>query len=559
MRQELMSKCFNRIVVTLVGIFMALVGGYFSFPVHAQTEKPNPPENVVKLIFIHHSTGENWLADGYGDLGLVLSQNNYFVSDTNYGWGPNSIGDRTDIPNWLEWFRGSENERYLSALFAESGQNSVYTRTLPDPGGENEIIVFKSCFPNSNLDGNPDDPAVPGEEMTVGNAKYVYNELLNYFVTRPDKLFIVITAPPVQDPTFAVNARAFNTWLVENWLSENNYPYPNVAVFDFYNVLTSPDNHHRFLDGRIEYLNNQGRNTLVYPSDGDDHPNPIGSQKATAEFVPLLNVFYHRWKSGTHQSLAPVPSEALSTEAFSPSCSETPPTPLSPPSIGPDLQPYWDDATQTVIDCIPEVGTAHSGNSALHMKFNVQANSWATCSFFYYGEPFDAELAQAWQMAEGLSMYVHASQPALLFDVIAHAGEWQVRTTHLFTVETTPQMVDGWVYMEFPWNVLLSPEWTPNAGAPFDPSRVTGMGFGFNTYLDTPNLGEIWIDDVRLMGIQAPVIETAVPDREKPVEGAPPSSTPEAEQGSGLRGFCPGSLTLGLIVAGCTVWLKRHV
>ena len=29
--------------------------------VFAQGENPNPPDGVVKLIFIHHSTGENWL------------------------------------------------------------------------------------------------------------------------------------------------------------------------------------------------------------------------------------------------------------------------------------------------------------------------------------------------------------------------------------------------------------------------------------------------------------------------------------------------------------------
>ncbi len=63
------------------------------------TDDPDPPATVAKLIFIHHSTGENWLADDYGNLGRVLGQNNYFVSDTNYGWGPNAIGDRTDIPD----------------------------------------------------------------------------------------------------------------------------------------------------------------------------------------------------------------------------------------------------------------------------------------------------------------------------------------------------------------------------------------------------------------------------------------------------------------------------
>ena len=82
-----------------------------------QVDNPNVPESVVKLIFIHHSTGENWLTDGYGDLGRTLGQNNYFVSDTNYGWGPDSIGDRTDIPNWMEWFRSGDTPVYMDALF----------------------------------------------------------------------------------------------------------------------------------------------------------------------------------------------------------------------------------------------------------------------------------------------------------------------------------------------------------------------------------------------------------------------------------------------------------
>jgi hypothetical protein len=40
--------------------------------VSAQELNPNPPERPVKLIFIHHSTGENWLKDGYGNLGRTL-------------------------------------------------------------------------------------------------------------------------------------------------------------------------------------------------------------------------------------------------------------------------------------------------------------------------------------------------------------------------------------------------------------------------------------------------------------------------------------------------------
>ena len=87
---------------------------------YRQAVDTSPPQQVVKLVFIHHSTGENWLADGYGDLGQTLGENNYFVSDTNYGWGPEAVGDRTDIPNWVEWFASENTSVYMQALFNES-------------------------------------------------------------------------------------------------------------------------------------------------------------------------------------------------------------------------------------------------------------------------------------------------------------------------------------------------------------------------------------------------------------------------------------------------------
>ena len=109
-----------------------------------------------------------------------------------------------------------------------------------------ELLYFKSCFPNSDLGGNPDDPPQDGEWYTVGHAKFVYNQLLDYFITSPDKLFIAITPPPLLNRDSAENAREFSRWLVEDWLEDNNYPLDNVAVWDFHNILTHPDNHHRF-------------------------------------------------------------------------------------------------------------------------------------------------------------------------------------------------------------------------------------------------------------------------------------------------------------------------
>ncbi|MBN2026892.1 MAG: IPT/TIG domain-containing protein [Actinobacteria bacterium] len=285
--------------------------------VRAAVDDPTPPASPVKLIFIHHSCGSNWLSDSNGGLGVALRDANYFVSDTNYGWGPDDIGSSTDIGDWWSWFRGPSSATYTTALYAESGQNSSYSRLGSDPGGENEIIMFKSCYPNSAIGGSPTDPVPPIESnplkgssspLTVANAKGIYIDILEYFETRLDKLFVVITAPPLRSSTYADNARAFNNWLVDDWL--DGYPHDNVFVFDFYNVLTSnggnpsasdfnweTGNHHRWLNGAIQHKTDGGGNTLAYAS-GDDHPNYVGNQKATGEFINLLNVAYNRFVDG---------------------------------------------------------------------------------------------------------------------------------------------------------------------------------------------------------------------------------------------------------------------
>jgi hypothetical protein len=297
----------------------------------------NPPAQPVRLIFVHHSTGENWLADDNGRLGLALLNNNYFVSDTNYGWGPDSIGDNTDIGNWWQWFRGPNSASYMNALYNETGQNSSYSRLATTPPGQNGIVMFKSCFPNSALQGSPGDPVplitnnpLRGESSgssyhTVANAKGIYTDLLNYFSTRQDKLFVVITAPPLTDPTYSANARAFNEWLVNEWLQ--GYSYKNVAVFDFYNVLTTnggnpntndlgsaSGNHHRWWNNTVQHKtdgdNDADLNISEYPTD-DDHPSQAGNLKATGEFINLLNIFYNDWK----QSQNTVPTLGTLTPA----------------------------------------------------------------------------------------------------------------------------------------------------------------------------------------------------------------------------------------------------
>ena len=320
-----------RAAALVTGATLLLLALWLAWPALAEAAvNTAPPASPVKLIFIHHSTGQAWLDDGHGGLGLALRDNNYFVSDTNYGWGASSpavlplsrgtdIGSTTDIGDWWSWFRGPDAPTYLPTLYTSTDQWCAYSRLATDPGGENEIIMFKSCSPNSQLSG-PDSPAPAiaddplkgescgGSDFTVANAKGIYNDLLGYFGAHTDKLFVAIVAPPVSSPD-TPGGRALANWLVDHWLQDPGYSAGNVFVFDYYTVLTSRrgdggsdvglagGNHDRMWNGAIQHTTGAGPNHSVYPSaGGDSHPNKAGDLKATAEFVPLLNAAYNAWK-----------------------------------------------------------------------------------------------------------------------------------------------------------------------------------------------------------------------------------------------------------------------
>jgi Carbohydrate binding domain (family 11) len=524
-------------VVTALAVFLALQMPFVSLlaePAHFQTDNPDPPAAPVKLIFIHHSTGGNWLADPNSDqpsggLGIALRDNNYFVSATNYGWGPDGIGDRTDIPNWPEWFAGPDSDRFMEALFAESGQNvgdfGSWSRMARDPGGENEIVMFKSCFPNSNLYGNPDDPPAPepGGDLTVSNAKAVYQRILTYFATRQDKLFVVITAPPLAEFEYgedaqspaerAANARALNNWLVNDWLA--GYPYANVAVFDYYNVLTSnagnPDandlgqergNHHRWRNGQIEHVQTVENDFSAYPS-GDSHPSSAGHRKATAEFVPLLNVYYNRWKSAPAGALEPTPTsrqDATSTFTPTPGEAEEPtstpaatPAPLSPAGVIVDWEgehdwtAYNDDIGSRVVSVV-DAANAHGGQASLRVEYDLVDGGWGGCEVIW-------PQARDWSDASGISLWLHSDAAAQPVNVVLYAGNPEAPTPFVARVETTDQAVSGWTEVALPWTGLERADWADAGGlSSLDPALVVGLGISIGS-----GKGTLWLDDVMLL------------------------------------------------------------
>jgi hypothetical protein len=265
------------------------------------------PEGKRRLLFIHHSCGGQLLAppgpdrqsggrciyDSHpngGSLRKLLGENGYEVHEASYG---SVVGEDTDLFHWADKFRGQMD------LVLRTDRQDV---TYPD-ARRNQIVVFKSCFPNNELEAEGTPPGNPqGPELTVWNARAALLALLPIFRKHPDVLFVYLTAPPVAPrpprerlfrkvlgalrgepgpPTpeaiarSAALARAFNNWAAstDGWLA--GYDLPNLVVFDLYDVLTG--------EGKS--------NLLAYPTRGgtDSHAAQEGNERVARAFVPFLH------------------------------------------------------------------------------------------------------------------------------------------------------------------------------------------------------------------------------------------------------------------------------
>jgi len=262
-------------------------------------------------IFIHHSCGANWLANS---LDSALQNKDYVDerNDITYGTDlapdagrPDSLasvpGDSTDMQHWIRWFND-----YLGGV-----------KTYACADGTNRIVLFKSCYPLSDVGSDGTEPGNPfSGTLTIANYKavyrcyggpggvytnggYTYRPIEDLFAANPGILFIPVTAPPLTyagtTDANAHRARLFNNWLKIDWLASYNAAHPgmnNVAVWDWFDYLTYPDNdasHPNRLKG--EYGG----------SGGDAHPNGLANTNSTQVFAVLRDNFVDRaWFAFRH-------------------------------------------------------------------------------------------------------------------------------------------------------------------------------------------------------------------------------------------------------------------
>ena len=219
-----------------------------------------------QMLFLHHSVGRNWLNEG--GLRDTLLSLGIGIRGATYG---DDIGQETDICHWAPKFRQD-----MKKIFKFKAHPNQYF----NGDRENDIIMFKSCFPNSDIVGDgvePGDPA--GGEKTLANYRATFAALKEEFSGYPDKLFIYVTSPPlVPSETTADRAgraRQFTDWISGEFASEYKQVtgLNNLLVFNLFDVLAD--------DG--DYLRAEYRR-----SEHDSHPNAAGSKAATEKFLAFL-------------------------------------------------------------------------------------------------------------------------------------------------------------------------------------------------------------------------------------------------------------------------------
>ena len=229
----------------------------------------------IRMIFMHHSVGRGLLERG--KLREQLLNRGILVKGASFG---DELGEDTDMNFWLEKFRN----KMPQILSFQAHPNQYRTDSIT-----NDIVMFKSCFPNSDLvaEGDmPGDPNVP--VRSIANYKALFGELKKEFTKYPNTLFIYLTSPPlVPELTTSENAkraRTFNSWIVNEFVPayKRETGLSNFAAFDLHAVLADSDN-----VLKAEYRQN---------IEGDSHPNTKASRAAVEALLRAFDPLWDSWQ-----------------------------------------------------------------------------------------------------------------------------------------------------------------------------------------------------------------------------------------------------------------------
>jgi hypothetical protein len=249
-------------------------GGTLLLILMVLTATAGSEETSVKIIFLHHSTGQNiwdggvpgWFEKHNMENGTDYRiEERIFPKESPYGW------NNYPYDYWNIWVAHGGDTPYMEEP------------TLEILAPEYDVIVFKHCFPCSDILEDTGSPDIASSDKRMENYMLQYGALKEKMRLFPDTRFIVWTpAPRAEDTSWrarlsamlkggsvqkanAARARKFAQWVRDVW----DEPGDNIFVWDFFELGTEGGN---FL--KADYAQ----------APGNSHPSADYAKKA----APLL-------------------------------------------------------------------------------------------------------------------------------------------------------------------------------------------------------------------------------------------------------------------------------
>lgn len=230
--------------------------------------------STTKIVFLHHSTGKVIWRGGENPLILKIASrlgpkfaeraeqkaalpsllNKYsrqngvdirirevpFPKASPYGWN-NYPFDYYNI-----WVKNAGDQPF-------SGEPTLEMLTR-----DYDIVIFKHCYPVSNIGPDTDSADIDSDLKTISNYKLQYLALREKLRQFPETKFILFTgASQVQSKITedeALRAREFFKWVIEEW----DMPGDNIYLWDLYTLET---------EGGLYFKEEYARSAT------DSHPN----------------------------------------------------------------------------------------------------------------------------------------------------------------------------------------------------------------------------------------------------------------------------------------------
>lgn len=208
----------------------------------------------VSILFLHHSTG-NAIWNGNKNkiiyyVGRVIKKitgkSNYLVElpvlfkKYNKKNHSNLIIEELAFPNISPYGWRNYPFDYYN-IWVKNGGDDLYMEepTLEVLTKKYQVIIFKHCFPVSNIKQDLDSADINSDYKSLANYKLQYLALREKLLSFPNTQFIVWTgASQVKSQISEVEAQRasdFFNWVKNTW----DLPDDNIFIWDFYQIQTN--------------------------------------------------------------------------------------------------------------------------------------------------------------------------------------------------------------------------------------------------------------------------------------------------------------------------------